>query len=609
MRYIQAILGYWGADAHNPESPHYAGRMIAMDRAHIWAWDTRPWPAFPRQQSLWSDAVNHARGHWLNGRAGQVSLAAVVAEICAYAGVNQVDTTQLYGALKGYVLQGDESARQALQPLMLAYGFDAIEQGGGFTFRTRDGRAIATLAPEGLVVEEDGPSPIAFQRAQAGASRVRLNYLEADHDYQSGAVEAAEPDVQTPEISQSGLPLVLGSDQAQIIVDRWLNEGRIARDFATFALPPSDLQLGAGDVVRLPQGEGYASYRIDRIEEMGQRKASAVRVEPGVYRSAPTAARRHEKGGNITAGPVFGMLLDLPLLREDDVPQAPYAVVASKPWPGAVAVLGAASDSNYASVGALSRSVTLGRTQQALPAAKPGRWNWSVGLEILLDTGQLQSQSALDVLGGANAATLWTGEDWEIIQFQQAELIAPMTYRLNGLLRGQKGTDSVMLANLPAGADFVLLDGAQGQVDFSLSQIGAERHYRVGPASKPFDDIRYHHLTFTHEGAGLRCYAPVHLRAARNGADMMLSWVRRGRINNDSWLAADIPLGEERESYRLRILVGGVVKRELSVSSPSFTYSAAQMAADGATSVFEFEIAQNSASIGAGLAARKTVNV
>ena len=609
MRYIQAMLGYWGDVERNPASPHYEGRMIAMDRAYIWAWDTRPWPAFPSRQSLWSDAVNHGRGHWLNGRAAQVSLAGVVAEICGYAGVSQLDTSQLNGALQGYALQGDESARQALQPLMLAYGFDAIEQGGGFTFRSRDGRAIETLEPEWLAVEDDAPSPITFQRADAGPARVRVSYLEADNAYQSGAAEAAEPDGQTPDISHSGLNLVLGSDQAQIIADRWLNEGRVARDVAQFALPPSGLHLGAGDVVRLPQGGGFASYRIDRIEEMGQRKASAVRVEPGVYRTAPTTARRHEKGGVVSAGPVHGILLDLPLLRDDDAAQAPYAAVAAKPWPGSIAVLSAANDSGYSAVGALTRSITLGRTQQALKAAQPGRWQWDAGLEVVLDTGQLQSQSALDVLGGANAAALRVGADWELIQFQQATLIAPNTYQLDGLLRGQKGTDRFMAPVLVAGADFVLLDGAQGQIDMPLAHIGAERHYRIGPASKPFDDIRYHHSTYTHSAAGLRPYAPVHLRARKQGADMVLSWVRRGRIDNDSWLAADIPLGEERESYRLRIIVGGVVKREAEVAAQAYTYTAAQQAADGASALFEFEIAQNSASIGAGLAARKTVNV
>ncbi|UPH70900.1 glycoside hydrolase TIM-barrel-like domain-containing protein [Abyssibius alkaniclasticus] len=607
--YIQAMLGYWGDAANNPQSPHYEGRMLDMGRAHLWAWDTRPWPAFPARQSLWSDAENHARGHWLNGRVGQVSLAGVVAEICAYAGLSAVDISALHGAVQGYILQGDESARQALQPLMLAYGFDAIERAGGFAFATRDGRALLTLEAEGMALGEDTPSPVQFQRGEDAPARVRISFFEGDNAYQSGAAEAARPDAQSPEVSHSGLGLVLGMGQAQAIAERWLNEARVARDAVQFALPPSQLALDAGDVVRLRHSGETAAYRIDRIEDMGERRMSAVRVEPGVYKAAPMTLRRHERGGISTAGPVYGMLLDLPLLAESDVPHAPYMGVAAAPWPGAVSVLSAAASSGFELVGTLTRSMVLGKTQQDLPAAMPGRWQRGAGLEVKLDLGQLQSRAPLDVLGGANAAALRLGDAWEIIQFETAELIAPLTYRLDGLLRGQRGTDALMPEIVPAGADFVLLDGAQAQPDFSLGQIGAARQYRIGPANRPYDDMRYHAFEATHEGAGLRPYAPVHLRASKQGSDLVLSWIRRGRLDNDSWLAGDIPLGEEAEAYRLRIFVGGELRRDVALSSPAFTYSAAAMAADGATPSFEFEIAQLSASIGAGLVARKTVYV
>ena len=43
--------------------------MVDMDRAHAWAWDARPFPAFPARSDLWGDGPNYDRGHWLNGRA------------------------------------------------------------------------------------------------------------------------------------------------------------------------------------------------------------------------------------------------------------------------------------------------------------------------------------------------------------------------------------------------------------------------------------------------------------------------------------------------------------------------------------------------------------
>ncbi len=52
----------------NPISPVYGGRMIDPARIHVWAWDARPFPAFPRMSEVWADGANWHRGHWLNGR-------------------------------------------------------------------------------------------------------------------------------------------------------------------------------------------------------------------------------------------------------------------------------------------------------------------------------------------------------------------------------------------------------------------------------------------------------------------------------------------------------------------------------------------------------------
>ena len=56
-----------------------------------------------------------------------------------------------------------------------------------------------------------------------------------------------------------------------------------------------------------------------------------------------------------------------------------------------------------------------------------------------------------------------------------AELIAPREYRLSGILRGQAGTDGVAPETWPAGARFVLIDGAVGQLDLPASARGVER--------------------------------------------------------------------------------------------------------------------------------------
>jgi hypothetical protein len=72
--------------------------MIDVARAHAWAWDARPWPAFPHDLERWSDGANWQKGHWLTGRLDAVPLDLVVAEICETAGLVHYDVSGSMGS-------------------------------------------------------------------------------------------------------------------------------------------------------------------------------------------------------------------------------------------------------------------------------------------------------------------------------------------------------------------------------------------------------------------------------------------------------------------------------------------------------------------------------
>ena len=57
-------------------------------------------------------------------------------------------------------------------------------------------------------------------------------------------------------------------------------------------------------------------------------------------------------------------------------------------------------------------------------------------------------------------------------------------------------------------------------------------------------------------------------------------WIRRTRIGGDSWGITDVPLGEEQEAYEVDIMSGNTVKRTLTSTAPTLTYSAADQTTD-----------------------------
>ena len=66
----------------------------------------------------------------------------------------------------------------------------------------------------------------------------------------------------------------------------------------------------------------------------------------------------------------------------------------------------------------------------------------------------------------------------------------------------------------------------------------------------------------------------------------------------------DVPLGEAREAYLVRVFEGTTLIREASTVLPEWTYPAAWQANDGITGTYRIEVAQISDQFGPGYFAR-----
>ncbi|MEM9349736.1 MAG: glycoside hydrolase/phage tail family protein [Pseudomonadota bacterium] len=604
LQYARAMCTYWGDQANNPVSEIYGAPMVDMGHAHFWAWDARPYPFFPAKLDVWSDGENYARGHWLTGRSTGRHLGDVVSEICERSGVTDYDVSGLYGFARGYVVNDVTDARTALQPLMLAYGFDAVERNGQLHFFNRDGLSQASLGEE-MLVERGGEEPV-LQRERGAtaeaAGRVQVTFIDHDADFETAAVEAVFPDEENPTLTTSELPLAMTRSEARAVAERWLAETKLARDGAGFVLPPSLTHLGAGDVIALSEAGGEAHYRIDRVEDTEARLVEAVRVEPGVY-ERPSDLEAEVTVSDFAAPlPVYSVFLDLPLMSGDEVDHAPHLAVTAEEWPGVAAVYTSPTGTDYSLLDAISIPATIGEVLEPVGAGPCSVFDRGNRIRVKLTRGALSSITEDALLAGGNVAAIGNGtaDGWELVQFLNAELVAEDTYELSVLLRGQAGTEVSMPETWPAGSVFVLIDGTPTQLELAASTRNVAQYFRIGPSGRPFDDPSYTEEIQAFRGIGLRPYAPAHLRATEAGGDLEVTWVRRTRIDGDIWDVPDVPLGEAFEAYRVRVVQGTTVVREAEVTSPVWLYDAAARATDSLSGSYEIRVAQMSEKFGAG---------
>ena len=621
-RHLLALLSFFDPDheayvaGSNPTSSVYDAPMVDIGRAYVYTWDARPYPAFPYALSVWADGGNWELGHWLTGRVGGGALAAMVRQILEDYGFARYEVGRLYGFLDGFVIDRIMSAREALQPLGLAYLFDAYESGGLIQFAHRGLiGSVATVTPDGLVETEAEAPLYTLTRGQETELPLsaKITYIDGSEDYVQAAVEARRLSVKSDRVSAAELPIVIGQGRAQAIAESWLQDTWAARERASFGLPPSLLALEPADVITLGAGGRDYPLRITETRDGAFKAIEARSVEPFSFNALPAPERQRRNFDVVTVyGPTSAFFLDLPLLRGDEAPQTGYVTANADPWPGAVAFFRSPTTSGYELNAVVAARPTLGTTVFDFWSGPLYRYDKSNVLRVKLDFGELASVTEEAMLNGANFAAI-ENEDgkWELIQFQTAALVAAATYDVSVLLRGVNGTEPAMRSPVAAGARFILVNSAITATNLRLDEIGLALNYKYGPSSEGLDEPSYGGAAHVFLGLGLRPLSPVHLQGKRNPAngDWTFVWTRRTRIGGDSWTGPEVPLAEERELYRLEILnaPAGDVLRSIEVDTPAFLYTAAMQTADFGMAQWNvaIRVAQLSPVYGQGVAAEQ----
>ena len=606
-RALEAIIGYYdpaiGGDGANPVSRIYGGRMVDVSRIHVWAWDARPFPAFPAQSGLWRDAANWELGHWLNGR---IEGAPIDRLVDALAQESLSSPLSVAGAIDGFVdgfaLDRVISTRAAVEPLCAMFGFDALMSAGVLRLKRRaDANALA-LGQDDLVPDRDGRLAH-LTRAQDSEtpSELSLSFIDGARDYRPTSVLSRRVEGYSKRQTQAEVAVVMDRGEARRRADVWLQDLWIGRETVTFRVRPNLIALEAGDAVTLDVDGAPRLFRVTRITDGAERTMQARAFDPLVYDAPPAFTPMVATASPRLAGPAYPIVLDLGIDKDGSNTLQHLAVFAD-PWPGALA-LWRDGGGSFSFQSFLTRCAIIGDTLDALGPGPVSRIDHGASLRVQVRGGALASVSLTQMLGGANIGAL-KGPDgaWEIFGFAGAELVADGVYRLSTLLRGLGGEEYLAQRTLASGALFVLLDEAVAPLVAGLAQLGSANAWRVGPADRDYADAACVAFESTAGGKALTPYAPARVLASRSSAGVIFSLLRRSRRDGDAWQLLDIPLGEDIEAYDLDILRNGAVVRTIAMTSASAISPAAQETLDfgSAQSAFDVQAYQKSAAVGRG---------
>ena len=606
-RYIETVITAFDPDfgdaSLNPVSPVYGGRMIDVSGLHLWTWDARPYPVFPAATDVWSDGPNWQTGHWLTGRLGAAPLDALVSAILSDADVADAGTDSLREGCDGYVIDRPMSPRSAIDPLAMAYGFDATVAGGELTFIQRGAALVAEISEDDLVDnQKDALARLTRGQETELPREVSFGFTDGSADYRRSAVTSRRLVGGSNRTLHSDFAVVTDDASATRRADIWLQDLWAGRESVSLSLGMKTLALTPGDLVGVTINARRRLFEISELVDTTSRQIKARSIDPEVF-SVPLFAPRVKPPVIPPAlGPAQALVLDLPSIDASEPPVLTRLAIFADPWPGSVTVWRSTDGLSFGKLATAFAPSVIGETLDALPAGPAGCWDRGGGVRVALYGGALASITEARVLNGANAAAVLNPSGiWEILQFANAELVGEKTYKLSQLLRGQAGSDYAIADPLPPGSPFVLLDDHLVTIAYGLDALDRAIDLRIVATGRSHDDPSALSLTVTPQATALMPLSPVHVTALREIGGIRVSWIRRTRRDGDNWVV-DVPLGEDVEAYMLDILSGGSVVRSIPCTAPSTLYASADELADFGTplTVLHGRVSQMSGTVGRG---------
>ncbi len=556
-RALEAFCEYWKDDP-----------LLDQHGISIWAWDARPFPAWPTRSDIWGDGDNWNYGHWLNGRVGLALLSDVITDLGKTVDIG-IDTKALNGLVTGFVVDNPMSIRDAIEPLKLAYKIECVEDEDLLLFGNQNQSSLELdIETE---VAENGRLNCDRKSMEASEKGVRLRYIDAEKNYlPSVALSMVQ---QNSDLRDVSLPLVLDDGQASGIADDLRQQAIILNESARFSLSLKQAELDCGDRVHL--GEEQAIWRVDQRVE-GQ--SIEYRVSRTNGQGLPSLAGTIPPKGDepIYAGAPFIGVIDGPPLPDQENDTRPLIYGHSKPWGGQVDIQFGAAAELLSVRGSLIQPSVTGRLTSSLSSGSNGRW-FNQSFDVKLDSGTLESASTLAVLNGQNALLVETEIGWELLQFRDAELIGEQLYRVGHLLRALQGTDKPATQGANIGSRVLLLDQDVARADLKENEVGLDLLWKARSVGSRIEATRSGE--FVWQQRALKQWPPVHLHAEEKNGNIEISWIRRSRIGSDSWGEAE-PEMETDESYQLSVFINGALVRQWETIYPHFTYDSSSIVED-----------------------------
>ena len=512
-----------------------------------------------------------------------IAVSAILRDLCADAGLGgDIDVTEVPGTVSGFAT-GTDNYLSALAKICKIAGVTWRQYGGTLVFFPwqRPAKTFQVLSGElGYGEKNEGETASLTWKRKKELDlprRLYLKHIDPNKDFNTNAQVAVRQygSANRTETVETGV--AIPADQAARVADRLLYWDWVNRNSYTVKTGPKWMAIAPGDTGTVEQNGIVHALQARRVTigaDFGV-EIAANSYDESVFQSS-RSGNQGETGdsGEIAVGGITtAVFKNLPALQDEHDKFGLYvSATGGSGWRFAHLLASRDGGATYGYLVTL-REGGVGEALSALGAGPSTAWDEENSVDVRLNRLALQSRPESEVLAGFNAIVI--GD--EVVQYADAQLIAPGTYRLSKLLRGRKGTEHRTAGHtageavmLPAAATFLPLQSRDIQYGILYKLV-----------ANGMDEANVLPVVFVCSGETKRPYSPVQPSHQLTVEGNVYSWRRRSRLGQElTSPGGEIPVAEMREMYTVELVYGDAVLRSQFVEEPRFFYPLADSAAD-----------------------------
>ena len=504
------------------------------------------------------------------------------------------DTSGLTGDdVRGYLLSTLGGIGAGFKPLQQGFRFDAYEEDYQIKFRSRGTTSSRVTIPSSdLRAHEPGQEtpPQAFHKFKGGndiPGRLEVDYISLERDGEAGYAYADRINMDREAITKLTIPLVMNADEAYQTAEILLLDAEreskgtyelvthskysylektdlitVITDFATLILRVLEVSKGRPGIVKiLGVSEVTSDYSSTLVGEAGDSPLLSVPIHPSTQVK----------------------LLDLPMLTSGaDDPGLYWGLTSgdSANWNGGTLYTSYDDGQSWTPAETTLTGISHGIAVDKLTADDYTIWTWGQTLTAYMISGVPETKTEDQVRRGMNVAAYGRNGAWEIIKFQQVTSIGNDQYELDGLLRGQFGTDWAMNRH-NEGDIIVMLDRSTiRRAIMSPQDFENSVSYLPLSLDRPFNTAQQ--VSAVSAGVAKIPHAVKHVKGYRDAAgELVIEWIPRARFGHE-WSNLITTELTDKDVFEIDVLNGSTVVRTITsvAGTHNVTYTAAQQTTD-----------------------------